>query len=340
MKSGGRGDRPAPGSEVEAEMAEREGWLARLRAGLARSREGFVARLRAAAGLHRTVDESLFEELEEVLITGDVGVEATERLLEALREGWRSRRWRSSDEVLEALRQEMARVLAGGPGGELDLGGRPSVLLFAGVNGVGKTTTIGKLAYQLAARGHRPLLAAADTFRAAAAEQLAVWAERAGCDLVRHGPGADPAAVAFDAVQAARARGADVVLVDTAGRLHTKSNLMEELRKIDRVIGRAAPGEPRERLLVLDATSGQNALQQARLFREAVPLTGVVLTKLDGTGRGGIIFAVRQQLELPVRWVGVGEGIEDLRPFDPESFLEALFAPLEATPAAGGEEAR
>ncbi|MDI3298229.1 MAG: signal recognition particle-docking protein FtsY [Bacillota bacterium] len=321
-------------------MAEGEGWLARLRAGLARSRQGFVARLRAAVGLHRTVDEALFDELEEVLITGDVGVEATRRLVDGLRQRWRSQGWRSSEEVLAALRQEMAEVLQGGPGGELDLGGRPSVLLFAGVNGVGKTTTIGKLARQLVERGHRPILAAADTFRAAAAEQLAVWAERAGCELVRHGPGADPAAVAFDAIQAARARGADAVLVDTAGRLHTKNNLMEELRKIDRVIARAAPGEPRERLLVLDATTGQNALQQARLFREAIGLTGVILTKLDGTGRGGIVFAVRQQLGLPVRWIGVGERIDDLRPFDPESFLDALFTPLETTPAGGGEEAR
>ncbi|MDI3316460.1 MAG: signal recognition particle-docking protein FtsY [Bacillota bacterium] len=315
-------------------MAEKEGWLARLRAGLARSRQGFAQRLLAAVGLHRTVDEALFDELEEVLITGDVGVEATERLVGGLREGWRSRRWSSPQEVLDALRQEMVQALAGGPAGELDLERPPAVLLFAGVNGVGKTTTIGKLAHQLAAGGHRPILAAADTFRAAAAEQLAVWAERAGCDLVRHAAGADPAAVAFDAVQAARARSADVVLVDTAGRLHTRSNLMEELRKIDRVIGRAAPGEPRERLLVIDATTGQNALQQARLFREAIGLTGVVLTKLDGTARGGIVFAVREQLGIPVRWIGVGEGIDDLRPFDAQAFVDALFAPLET----GGEE--
>ncbi len=302
---------------------EGPGLLARLRSGLARTRQGMTERVQRLLAGRGAIDEDLYGELEAILIQADIGVDTTVKLLGRLRERVRAERVRQTEAVLPLLRDELRLIL--GPAEALRLDARPAVVMLVGVNGAGKTTTAGKLAAKLAGEGKKVLLAAADTFRAAAAEQLSVWAERAGAQLVRHAEGSDPAAVAFDALRAAQARGAEVVLVDTAGRLHTKSNLMEELKKITRVVAREMPGAPHEVLLVLDATTGQNALQQARLFSAAVGVTGVVLTKLDGTAKGGIVLAIRDALGIPVKLIGVGEGIEDLRPFDPEEFLTALF---------------
>ena len=269
------------------------------------------------------VDDDFYEELEEGLILSDMGMDTTLKAVAALKERVKREKRRSEEEVRDCLRQVLREMLeVGDPGLRLDT--RPSVILFIGVNGVGKTTTIGKLAAALKAQGKKVLLGAGDTFRAAAAAQLTIWAQRAGVEIVKQHEGADPAAVVFDAVSAARARGTDVILVDTAGRLHNKQNLMNELNKISRVIDRELPGCSRETLLVLDATTGQNGLIQARQFREAAGVTGIVLTKLDGTAKGGITVAIADTLQIPVKYVGLGEGIEDLRPFDAEGFTEAL----------------
>jgi len=296
----------------------------RLRQGLAKSRAAFAGRLGAALGrgTGRTTD---FDALEEVLIEGDVGVRATSRLLEGLRRSSVDRD--DPTGLLAALRAEMRALIADPPAEPSRLPGKPWVILVVGVNGVGKTTTIGKLAARHRAAGRSVLLVAGDTFRAAAIDQLAVWAERTGAQLVRQSPGSDPSSVVFDGVSAAVAREVDVVLVDTAGRLHTKVNLMEELKKVRRVIDRVLPGAPHEVLLVLDATTGQNAVSQARTFAEAVEVTGVILTKLDGSARGGVVVAISHELGLPVRYVGVGEGVPDLQPFDPEAYLDGLLAP-------------
>ena len=298
-------------------------WVA-FRAGLSKTRQLLGGRLRDALGRDRGLAEWL-SELEEALILADVGMTTTQRLVAALR---RRPGLDSPEAVLIALKDEVRALLEDDHVHEPDT--KPLVILIAGVNGVGKTTTIGKLAHRYRAAGKSVLLVAGDTFRAAAIEQLEVWANRAGCDLVRHQSGADPSAVVFDGIKAARSRGVDVVIIDTAGRLHVKINLMEELKKIVRVIGREMPGAPHESFLVLDATTGQNTLSQTRLFREALPLTGVILTKLDGTAKGGAVLAVRSELDLPLRYVGLGEGIDDLRPFDAAAFTEALF---ESSPA-------
>ncbi|WP_294474217.1 signal recognition particle-docking protein FtsY [uncultured Intestinimonas sp.] len=269
------------------------------------------------------VDDDFYEELEEGLILSDMGMDTTLKAVAALKERVKREKRRSEEEVRDCLRQVLREMLeVGDPGLRLDT--RPSVILFIGVNGVGKTTTIGKLAAALKAQGKKVLLGAGDTFRAAAAAQLTIWAQRAGVEIVKQHEGADPAAVVFDAVSAARARGTDVILVDTAGRLHNKQNLMNELNKISRVIDRELPGCSRETLLVLDATTGQNGLIQARQFREAAGVTGIVLTKLDGTAKGGITVAIADALQIPVKYVGLGEGIEDLRPFDAGAFVQAL----------------
>ena len=269
------------------------------------------------------VDDDFYEELEEGLILSDMGMDTTLKAVAALKERVKREKRRSEEEVRDCLRQVLREMLeVGDPGLRLDT--RPSVILFIGVNGVGKTTTIGKLAAALKAQGKKVLLGAGDTFRAAAAAQLTIWAQRAGVEIVKQHEGADPAAVVFDAVSAARARGTDVILVDTAGRLHNKQNLMNELNKISRVIDRELPGCSRETLLVLDATTGQNGLIQARQFREAAGVTGIVLTKLDGTAKGGITVAIADALQIPVKYVGLGEGIEDLRPFDAGAFVKAL----------------
>ena len=269
-------------------------------------------------------DEAFFEELEETLILADLGMDTALDAVEKLRTRVRKEKLRDQEEVREALREVLVEEMAVGDTA-LDLSTSPSVVLFIGVNGVGKTTSIGKLAHQLRSQGKRVLLCAADTFRAAAADQLQIWAERAGCELIRQHEGADPGAVLFDALQAAKARNVDVVLCDTAGRLHNKANLMAELHKLSKIIDRECPGAARETLLVLDATTGQNGLIQARTFQETAGLTGIVLTKLDGTAKGGIVVAIAKELGVPVKLVGVGEGIDDLKPFDAREYAAAII---------------
>ena len=282
-----------------------------------------IKKLNVFSGLF-SVDEDFFDELEESLILADMGMDATMEAVEELRRRVKDRKIKEPEEVKACLREILVETLNVGDSA-LDLAGKPAVLLMIGVNGVGKTTTIGKLASLLKGEGNRVLLAAGDTFRAAAADQLAIWADRAQVDLVRHEEGSDPAAVVFDAMNAARARRADVVLVDTAGRLHNKQNLMNELSKMSRIIDRESPDSSKEVLLVLDATTGQNGLIQAKQFGESAGITGIVLTKLDGTAKGGIVLAIAREMGVPVKYVGLGEGIGDLQPFDPEEFVRALI---------------
>ncbi|MEW6585047.1 MAG: signal recognition particle-docking protein FtsY [Nitrospirota bacterium] len=300
------------------------GLFDRLKESLAKTRKTFVEKVESIF-TGRKVDETTLEELEETLIMSDVGTKASSEIIAAIREKAKSGEARDTDSVKELLKREMVRVL-----GEcrpiVVYGDKPFVILAIGVNGVGKTTTIGKLAARLRSQGISVLLAAGDTFRAAGIEQLEIWAKRADTQFVKHQKGSDPAAVAFDAVAAAQSRGIDVVIIDTAGRLHTKSNLMEELKKVRRTVEKAMPGAPQETLLVVDATTGQNALRQAELFNKVVGVTGIALTKLDGTAKGGIVFAIMKGLGIPVKLIGVGEGIEDLRDFDPREFVEALFS--------------
>ena len=303
------GDEASPADETE-----RSGLFARLRESLGKSRRALTEELALAS--FDPADEASWERLEEALIAADVGVPATAELVQRLEA-------RGEGDLAGALAEELARML--GEPGRFELGARPSVVLVVGVNGTGKTTTIGKLAAKLQEHGHSVLVAAADTFRAAAEEQLEIWATRAGADFVGSERGGDPAAVAFDAIGAAESRGRDVVVVDTAGRLHTQTNLMEELAKVRRVIGQRLEGAPHETLLVIDATTGQNGLQQARLFGQAVDVTGVALTKLDGSAKGGIAVAIAHELQLPVKLIGIGEGLDDLRPFDPGDFARALI---------------
>ena len=309
------------GDEAEPTQDDEEGrtgWLGRLRESLAGSRRALTQDL-----FFDPADESSWERVEEALIQADVGVPATVEVVRRLEQ----REPASEAELLAGLEDVIADLVAAEGDGRLGLGADPSVLLVVGVNGTGKTTTIGKLAHRLREHGHSVIVAAADTFRAAADEQLEIWANRAGADFVGSTPGADPAAVAFDAIEAAQARGRDVVVVDTAGRLHTQTNLMEELAKVRRVISTRLEGAPHETLLVVDATTGQNGLQQARLFNEAVEVTGVALTKLDGSAKGGIAVAIAHELNLPVKLVGVGEALEDLQPFDAREFARALVSP-------------
>ena len=270
-----------------------------------------------------SIDEDFFEELEESLILSDMGMETTEEAVEELRSRVKEQKLKDPEEVKACLRSILVQMLEVGETG-LDLDGKPAVLLMIGVNGVGKTTTIGKLAKHLKNQGNRVLLAAGDTFRAAAADQLSIWADRAQVEIIRHEEGSDPAAVVFDAMNAAHARRADVVLVDTAGRLHNKQNLMNELNKMSRVIDRESPDSSKEVLLVLDATTGQNGLIQAKQFGQSAGITGIVLTKLDGTAKGGIVLAIAKELGVPVKFVGLGEGIDDLQPFQAEAFVQAL----------------
>lgn len=270
-----------------------------------------------------SIDEEFFDELEESLILSDMGMDTTLKAVEELRSRVKAERIKEPEEVRACLRRVLGDMLHVGSQ-DLVLETKPSVILFIGVNGVGKTTTIGKMAAHLKAQGKKVLLCAGDTFRAAAAEQLTIWAQRTGVDIVKQSEGADPAAVVFDATSAAKARGTDVILVDTAGRLHNKQNLMNELNKISRVIERELPGAARETLLVLDATTGQNGLIQAKQFRESAGVTGIVLTKLDGSAKGGITVAIAHDLQIPVKFVGLGEGVDDLRPFEIEEFTEAL----------------
>lgn len=313
------------------------GFFNKIAQGLKKTRDSMMGKVDALLNSFTKIDEDFFEELEENLIMADVGAVTASRICDRLRKKVKEEGLASPDQVRSGLKQIISQMLEGPS--ELDLSTKPSVILVIGVNGVGKTTTIGKLANNLRQQGKKVLLAAADTFRAAAIDQLQIWADRAQVDLVRHEEGSDPAAVVFDAINAGTARGCDVVICDTAGRLHNKKNLMDELSKIARVIEREAPGCAKEVLLVLDATTGQNALNQAKLFREAAGLTGLVLTKLDGTARGGVVIGIREELDIPIKYIGVGEQIDDLRPFDPVEFANALFQNTEGRDSGEQEEA-
>lgn len=304
------------------------GLFGKLGQGLKKTRDSLMNTMNSMLRSFGRIDDDLFEELEEILVMGDVGANTAFHICQQLRAAVKEQGVTDPMAIRGLLRQIVSDMLAGGQ--ELQMNTKPSVILVIGVNGVGKTTTIGKMAANLKAQGKKVILGAADTFRAAAIEQLDIWADRAGVDIVKHSQGADPAAVVFDTLSAAKARGADVVICDTAGRLHNKKNLMDELAKIGRVIDRELPDADKEILLVVDATTGQNAVNQARQFKEAAGITGIVLTKLDGTARGGVVLAIREDLQVPVKFVGVGEGIDDLQPFDPEQFAAGLFEEVEA----------
>jgi fused signal recognition particle receptor len=303
-----------------------ESFFQRLKQGLTKSRESLLQNI-GSIFQNRRWDEESLDAMEESLIAADVGVKATDKLMEALRRQSPDGNGDIAEEMSARLQASMIQMLqeSASPPKLAPLSARPWVILFLGVNGVGKTTTIGKLAAQYRSAGKKVLLVAADTFRAAAIEQLDIWGQRVGVDVVKHRPGADPSAVVFDGMQAAKSRGIDVLLIDTAGRLHTKLHLIEELKKIRRVIAREEPRAPHETLLVLDAITGQNGLQQARVFKEATDITGIVLTKLDGTAKGGVIISIQEELGVPVKYIGVGEEIEDLQPFEPADFVQALL---------------
>ena len=301
------------------------GFFDRLKKGLTKTRENLTNKIEKLVIGYADIDDELLDELEETLIMADVGIETTERLMTAVRKGIKKKEINSPDDLRPFLQKEITAILSEGENETHVAAEGPTVLLVIGVNGAGKTTTIGKLAAYYKGEGKKVLLAAADTFRAAAIDQLESWGEHTGVPVIKHEEGSDPAAVAFDAVKAAKARDVDVLIIDTAGRLQTKSNLMQEIEKINRVIGREIKGAPHETLLVLDATTGQNAVSQAELFTKAAPITGVVLTKLDGTAKGGVVIGIKSRLKMPVKWIGVGESVEDLRPFDAEDFARALF---------------
>ncbi len=300
------------------------GFFDKLKDGLQKTRKGITERIDQVLTSLGKVDEDLFEELEEILITSDIGIDSAMAIMQGLRKRVKEEKITDTGAVKDVLKSELKKLL-GDDRNELAIEPSPAVIMVIGVNGVGKTTSIGKIAAYLKGQGKNVLLAAGDTFRAAAIDQLEIWAERVGVDLIKHSEGSDPAAVIYDALQAAKARKVDVLICDTAGRLHTKKNLMEELKKVSRVIDREMPGASRENLLVLDATTGQNAVSQAKTFSEITDITGIVLTKLDGTAKGGIVIAIRHGLDIPVKLIGVGESIDDLQPFDSSEFIEALF---------------
>ncbi len=299
------------------------GLFQKINKGLKKTRENMSAAIDNMLYGKVEIDDSFFDDLEEVLVMGDVGVYTAEEIVTKLRERAQQENLRTADKVKRAIQEIVAEMLSGGE--EMSLITMPSVILVIGVNGVGKTTSIGKLAAYYKSEGKKVILAAADTFRAAAIEQLQEWADRAGVDMIKHKEGADPAAVVFDSIAAGKARGADIIIVDTAGRLHNKKHLMEELGKIYRVIDRELPYSDREVLLVLDATTGQNAVNQAREFLNVAEITGIILTKLDGTARGGVVLNIKNDLKVPVKFIGVGEKIDDLQPFDPRAFAQSLF---------------
>ena len=299
------------------------GFFDRLKSGLAKTKNAVFGKVDDILKAFVKVDEDLLEELEEILICADIGYETTEEIMDELRDAVKSGRLKEASEVKDALKAILLEKV--GEGTPLMLDTKPSVILIIGVNGVGKTTSIGKIAANLKREGKEVVVAAADTFRAAAIDQLEVWCERADVELIRQSEGSDPAAVVFDACGAAKNRGADVLIIDTAGRLHNKKNLMNELAKIDRVIGRELPGASRETLLVLDSTTGQNAVMQAKEFKESADITGLILTKLDGTAKGGSVFSIKRVLDIPVKFIGVGEQIDDMQPFDRNMFVDALF---------------
>ena len=295
----------------------------KLKNGLIKTKNAFLAKIDDVLKHFVRIDEDFFDELEEILITADIGVGTAEYILDELRERVRDSRNTDAENVKKLLMDILLETVGEAEG--LKLSTKPSVIFVIGVNGVGKTTSIGKISAELKRQGKKVIVAAADTFRAAAADQLAVWCDRAGVDLVRQGQGADPAAVVFDAIAAAKARGSDVLIVDTAGRLHNKKNLMYELAKMNRVIGRELPDADVETLLVLDAATGQNGISQAKEFKNAADITGMILTKLDGTAKGGIVLSIKRELGFPVKFIGVGEQIDDMKPFDPEEYVKALF---------------
>lgn len=296
----------------------------KLKEGLSKTRKNFTEKIENLVGMSTEIDEEFLEELEMLLIAGDVGLKTTEKIITAVKEAARNRTIKNPADVLPFLKNYVADILRDDKQ-RMRLSGSPSVVLVVGVNGVGKTTTIGKLGNYYKLFGYKVMLAAGDTFRAGAAEQLKIWGQRAEAEVIAHEEGSDPAAVVFDALKAARARKTDLLFIDTAGRLHNKANLMKELDKIHRVIQREIPDAPHETLLVLDATTGQNAITQAKIFMETSNVTGVVLTKLDGTAKGGVVIAIKEELGLSVKWIGIGEGMFDFRPFDPDNFVEALF---------------
>lgn len=299
--------------------------------GLTKTRDLLVEKVEDLVRRYKKIDENFFEELEEILISADVGVSTVMELIDELRSEVRKRKIENALDLQPVLSEKLVALLKNDDAQDVTLNiqeGRLNVILFVGVNGVGKTTTIGKMAHMFKQQGKKVLLAAGDTFRAAAIEQLEVWGERVGVEVIKHQQGSDPAAVIYDAVQAAKSRGVDILLCDTAGRLQNKVNLMEELSKVHRVVQRELPGAPHEVLLVLDSTTGQNALNQAKTFGQSAGVTGIVLTKLDGTAKGGIVIAIRNELNIPVKYVGLGEKMDDLQPFDPEQFVHALFAGL------------
>jgi fused signal recognition particle receptor len=299
----------------------------KLKKGLSKTHQGFVEQLDRLFLGKKTIDQEFLEELEGLLFSADLGVATSNQLIEGVQQGLKRGDLREPEKVKDFIKQEILRILRSG---EKPLSidftqTKPFIFMVVGVNGVGKTTTIAKIAHQYSSQGRRVLIGAADTFRAAAVEQLEIWATRVGADLVKQSKGTDPSAVAFDSVHAARARNIDLIFIDTAGRLHTKVNLMEELKKVKRIVARECPGGPHEILLVLDSTTGQNAISQAKLFNEAIGVTGIALTKLDGTAKGGIIIGITEELKIPIRYIGIGEGIDDLREFNASEFVQALF---------------
>ncbi|HVP37336.1 MAG TPA: signal recognition particle-docking protein FtsY [Terriglobales bacterium] len=301
--------------------------IEKLKQGLSKTKKSLLGKITEVVGLSKKIDQELLDKLEEVLIKGDVGVQATEKIIQDLKLRVKEEKIEEPQRIVDMMKEEISKILQNSQtpakmSGQIS---SPLIIMIVGVNGTGKTTSIAKLAKLYSDQGKKVMVAACDTFRAAALEQLSIWAQRAGVDIVRSQPNQDPASVAFDAVKSALAKKTDVVIVDTAGRLHTKSNLMEELKKIKRVMGKSLEGAPQEVFLVLDATTGQNGISQAKLFDEAVGLTGIVLAKLDGTAKGGIVIAIANELKIPVRYVGLGEKIDDLEEFDPKDFVEALF---------------
>ncbi|NLL70159.1 MAG: signal recognition particle-docking protein FtsY [Epulopiscium sp.] len=309
----------------EKQEHKKKGFFATLVQGLTKTRENILGGVDQVLKSFQKIDEELFEELEEALIMADIGVPTTMKIIESLREEVKKQKITNVEDLKRILSEIIADLLQDEDAGLLDLEKTPMILLVIGVNGVGKTTTIGKLAYQIKSQDKKVLLAAADTFRAAAIDQLKIWGNRAGVDVIHHQEGSDPGAVIYDAIQAAKSRKVDVLICDTAGRLHNKKNLMEELKKLFRIINREYPEAKKEVLLVLDSTTGQNALQQAKLFKETTDITGIILTKLDGTAKGGIVLAIKSELGIPVKYIGVGEGMNDLQPFNSKQFSQALF---------------
>jgi fused signal recognition particle receptor len=313
----------------------------RLKEGLSKTRESLVGKLRSVLFMGRKIDAQLLSEIEEILITSDVGVTTTEKIISRLTDRVKKDNLQESELILDVLKEEIAAMVAQSPSAQndatfaIDEATKPHVIMLIGVNGVGKTTTIGKLAHNYKRAGRSVLIGAADTFRAAANEQLEVWAQRAGVDIVQQQHGADPAAVAYDTLSAAKARGTDVVIIDTAGRLHNKQGLMQELEKIGRVMKKIQPDAPHDIFLALDATTGQNALQQAKEFTKVAPITGIILTKLDGTAKGGAVLAITDAMQIPVRYIGVGERIDDLQVFDASAFVEAMFSDAASDEPAG-----